>query len=315
MISLLNLVFRQHNKYATSTLVFFALIAQVQAQNFFEPADSINKNRVIAAHATAGTLYSASMIGLYQIWYKNQEALGFQFFDDSRDWLQMDKFGHTYSAYWLQNRTFALYRWSGMSQKKALLWSSGFSVLYMNTFEIMDGFSQDYGFSVADVAANTLGIGLFTAQQALWNDQYLSLKFSYSHSPYAQYRPNTLGSTTPERLLKDYNGQTYWFNLNLGKLSPENWKIPDWLCLSFGYSISEKLKSDNPFYTVEFNNQMLEFNAYRRYFFSLDIDLSKLPVKKPWLKSLLANVNMIKIPLPTLELNSRNGAKFYGVYF
>jgi hypothetical protein len=315
MISLLNLVFRQHNKYATSMLVCFALVVQVRAQNFFEPSDSINKNRLIVAHATAGTLYSASMIGLYQIWYKNQEALGFQFFDDSRDWLQMDKFGHTYSAYWLQNRTFALYRWSGMSQRKALWWSSGFSVLYMNTFEIMDGFSQDYGFSVADVAANTFGIGLFTAQQALWSDQYLTMKFSYSHSPYAQYRPNTLGSTTPERLLKDYNGQTYWLNLNLGKITPETWHIPDWLCLSFGYSISEKLKSDNPFYAVEFNNQMFEFNAYRRYFFSLDIDLSKLPVKKPWLKSLLANVNMIKIPLPTLELNPRNGAKFYGVYF
>jgi hypothetical protein len=308
-------IFHLHKRYFASMILVFFIFSQAQAQRFFEPSDSTNKNRLIVAHSTAGVLYSGSMIGLYQIWYKNQEALGFQFFDDSRDWLQMDKMGHLYSSFWLQNRTYALYRWSGMSQKKALWWSSGFSVLYMNTFEIMDGFSQDYGFSVADVAANTLGIGLFTAQQALWNDQYLSMKFSYSHSPYAQYRPNTLGSTTPERLLKDYNGQTYWFNLNLGKITPETWRIPDWFCLSFGYSISEKLKSDNKFYAVDFNNQTLEFNAYRRYFLSLDIDLSKLPVKKPWLKTLLANVNMIKIPLPTLELNSRNGARFYGLYF
>jgi hypothetical protein len=60
---------------------------------------------------------------------------------------------------------------------------------------------------------------------------------------------------------------------------------------------------------------MLEFNAYRRYFLSFDIDLSKIPVKKPWLKMLLGNFNFLKIPLPTFEFNSRNGARFYGVYF
>jgi hypothetical protein len=101
----------------------------------------------------------------------------------------------------------------------------------------------------------------------------------------------------------------------LGTITPEAWRIPDWLCLSFGYSISEKLKSDTEFYTVNHNNQMLEFNAYRRYFLSFDIDLSKIPVKKPWLKMLLGNFNFLKIPLPTFEFNSRNGARFYGVYF
>lgn len=306
-----------HKSIGKSTLltVLLLIYSQASAQKLFEPADSLNKNRLIAAHFTSGTLYSSSMIGLYQIWYKNQEALGFQFFNDSRDWLQMDKLGHTFTAYWLQNRTFSLYRWTGMNPKKALWWSAGFSVLYMNSFEIMDGFSQDYGFSAADVAANTLGVGLFTVQQALWHDQYFTMKFSYTHSPYAKYRPNLLGSTTPERLLKDYNGQTYWFNLNLGKITPDNWHIPDWLCLSFGYSISEKLKSDTEFYTVEHNNEMLDFNAYRRYFLSLDIDLSKIPVKKAWVKTLFSTLNLIKIPLPTVEFSKRNSPMFYGAYF
>lgn len=306
-----------HKSIGKSTLltVLLLIYSQASAQKLFEPADSLNKNRLIAAHFTSGTLYSSSMIGLYQIWYKNQEALGFQFFNDSRDWLQMDKMGHTFTAYWLQNRTYSLHRWTGMNPKKALWWSAGFSVLYMNSFEIMDGFSQDYGFSAADVAANTLGVGLFTVQQALWHDQYFTMKFSYTHSPYAKYRPNLLGSTTPERLLKDYNGQTYWFNLNLGKITPDNWQIPDWLCLSFGYSISEKLKSDTEFYTVEHNNEMLDFNAYRRYFLSLDIDLSKIPVKKAWVKTLFSTLNLIKIPLPTVEFSKRNSPMFYGAYF
>lgn len=305
-------------RYALGSLCLLfvgAIYLNLRAQSFFESADSLDKKRVILAHASIGMLYSTSMIGLYQIWYKNQEAIGFQFFDDSKDWLQMDKLGHTFTAYWMQNRTYSLYRWAGMNNKNALWWSAGFSFLYMNTFEIMDGFSQDYGFSIADVAANSIGIGLFSSQQALWGEQYLLMKFSYSHSPYAKYRPNLLGSTTAERLLKDYNGQTYWFSLNLGKITPEHWHIPEWLCISAGYSVSEKLKSDSKIYTVNFENQNYTFNAYRRYFISLDIDLSKLPVKKTWLKTLLSNLNLLKIPLPTLELSERNAPKFYGLYF
>jgi hypothetical protein len=305
------------NRLFKLTVFIFALtlFTSASAQSFFEPADSLNKKRVISTHMTLGTGYSASMIGLAQVWYKNQESQGFQLFNDSKHWLQMDKIGHTYTAYWMQNRAFSMYRWSGMEQNKALLWSSLFSVLFMNTFEIMDGFSPNYGFSWADVGSNTLGIGLFTAQQHFFGQQHLTMKFSYSHSPFAQYRPNILGSTGPERFLKDYNGQTYWFSLSLGTITPDTWHIPDWLCLSFGYSISEKLKSDTEFYAVNHNNEMLEFNAYRRYFLSFDIDLSKIPVKKPWLKMLLGNFNFLKIPLPTLEFNSRNGARFYGVYF
>lgn len=299
------------------TIFIFALtfFTNSSAQSFFESSDSLNRKRVLASHLTLGLGYSTSMVGLAQVWYKNQESEGFQFFDDSKDWLQMDKIGHTYTAYWMQNRAFALYRWSGMEQNKALLWSSLFSVLFMNTFEIMDGFSPNYGFSWADVGANTLGIGLFTTQQYFFGQQHLTMKFSYSHSPYAQYRPHILGATNAERLLKDYNGQTYWFSLSLGSITPETWRIPDWLCLSFGYSISEKIKSDTENFALFHNNELLEFNSYRRYFLSFDIDLSRLPVKKPWLKTLLGNFNVLKIPLPTLEFNQRTGTRFYGLYF
>jgi hypothetical protein len=309
--------FERSEKSLTLICLFFIISfsSNASAQAFFEPADSLNKKRVLSTHITLGTAYSVSMIGLAQVWYKNQESQGFQFFNDSKDWLQMDKIGHTYTAYWMQNRAFSMYRWSGMEQNKALLYSSLFSVLFMSTFEIMDGFSPNYGFSWADVGSNTFGIGLFSAQQHFFGQQHLTMKFSYSHSPFTKYRPELLGSTTPERLLKDYNGQTYWFSLSLGTITPEAWRIPDWLCLSFGYSISEKLKSDTEFYTVNYNNELLEFNAYRRYFLSFDIDLSKIPVKKPWLKTLLCNFNVLKIPMPTLELSNRNTPRFYGLYF
>lgn len=286
------------------------------AQSFFAPSDTLNRNRVLASHITLGTAYTTSMVGLASIWYSNQQSTGFQLFNDGKDWLQMDKVGHVYSAYWMQNRAFSMYNWAGMDEKRSLLWSSVFSTFFMTTFEVMDGFSTNYGFSISDVGANVLGIGFFTGQQMLFDEQIANFKFSYSHTPYAQYRPEVLGRTAAERILKDYNGQTYWLNVSLGKITPEHWKIPDWLCLSLGYTISEKLKSDAEYY--EFNgwgSAPIVFNSYRRYLLSFDIDLSRLPVKKPWLKMLLGNFNTIKIPLPTVEWSSRNAPRFYGFYF
>ena len=308
--------YARHCMFATLMLLFFSGSKNLSAQSFFTPSDTLNKSRVLGSHITLGTGYAASMIGLASVWYSNQESTIFQLFNDGKDWLQMDKVGHVYTAYWMQNRAFTMYNWSGMNKNRALLWSSVFSTLFMTTFEIMDGFSPFYGFSFADVGSNMLGIGLFTSQQILFDEQIANLKFSYSHSPYARYRPEVLGSTGAERFLKDYNGQTYWLNVSLGKITPEQWKIPDWLCLSFGYSISEKLKSDVEYFEFyDSNNSPITFNSYRRFLLSFDIDLSRLPIKKPWLKMLLGNFNTIKIPLPTVEWSSRNAPRFYGLYF
>lgn len=286
---------------------------ELQAQRFFEPADTLNSKRVKIAHAGAAGLYSVTMFGLYHVWYKNQASEGFQFFNDSRDWLQMDKMGHTYSAYLFQERAFSAYNWSGLPKGKAILCSTGFSFLFMNTFEILDGFSQDYGFSFADIASNSLGLGIFSAQQLLWDEQYLRIKFSYSHSPYAQHRPTTLGATGLERVLKDYNGQTYWLSFNFGLATPDEWRIPDWLCLSLGYSISEKLKSNEAHFVSPLTGE--SFSAYRRYLFSFDVDLTKLDIKKPWLRAVLSNFNILKIPFPALEWNSSNQWQVHGFYF
>jgi hypothetical protein len=45
---------------------------------------------------------------------------------------------------------------------------------------------------------------------------------------YAQYRPNVLGSSLAEQILKDYNGQTYWLSVNLHSFYKGS-KIPNGL--------------------------------------------------------------------------------------
>lgn len=302
-------------KRGITIVVFSILLIPAKAQtSFFQSADSLNKSRVIGVSSGVSLAYAGSMIGLAQLWYKDQPKSSFHFFNDNAHWLQMDKLGHTYSAYWIQNRVNSLFRWSGMNRKSSLIISGAYSFVFQGTFEVLDGFAAEYGFSYGDLVANGAGITLFTTQEILFKKQIVTPKFSFWPSKYAQYRPQLLGSNFPEQILKDYNAQTYWLSVNLSDITPKNWKIPSWICLSFGYSISEKLKSDQEFYIIQSGNETKTFEAYRRYLLSLDIDLSRIPVKKPWLKALLSNFNALKIPFPAIELSSR-GTKGYWMYY
>jgi hypothetical protein len=110
-------------------------------------------------------------------------------------------------------------------------------------------------------------------------------------------RPEVLGSNFPEQLLKDYNGQTYWFSFPIGGFA-QSVKKMNWLCLSLGYSVDQKLVGDQDAY--------LDFRAARQFLVSLDIDLTRLPIKNPTLKKVLAQLNMIKIPFSALMIQQGN---------
>ena len=77
---------------------------------------------------------------------------------------------------------------------------------------------QNSGASSGDLIANTAGSFLAIGQALKWNDQKIQLKYSYSPTKWADVNPEQLGSTYLERLLKDYNGQTYWITFNIKSL-------------------------------------------------------------------------------------------------
>ena len=63
----------------------------------------------------------------------------------------------------------------------------------------------------------------------------LSLKFSYHNTIYPKYYPKELGSNFPSRLIKDYNGQTYWLSFNIKSFLSAKNDFPAWLNMSVGY--------------------------------------------------------------------------------
>lgn len=263
--------------------------------------------------SSSGILAAGSLIYLHEAWYKNYNTGKFHFFNDNDEWLQMDKAGHVFTTYQTGRLMMDVFEWAGFSKKQKLAGGTiGFG--YMTAIEVMDGYSRGWGFSWGDKAANLLGTALVISQEAGWNEQRIGIKFSYSESGLAQYNPDLLGEYYSTKILKDYNGQTYWLTINPFSFLKHDSKLKI-INLAFGYSAYGMVGGSYNHFTVQKpDGTVLRFDRERRFYFSLDIDLKKLPVKNKTLKGFLSALNMIKVPFPTLQF-SKNGVRGYAFYF
>ncbi len=286
--------------------VFFMLACMQPYATAQNQKDSINKKKIKKIILAESAIYTSGMTALGFLWYKDTRSQSFQFFNDNNQWLQMDKAGHIYTAYHITEINFQLLKKSGMNSQKAMLYSSLSATAMMLPIEIFDGFSQAYGASWGDALANTIGAFL-PYQQFLFDQNYIYPKFSFSPSIYADTRPNTLGGSYLEQVIKDYNGQTYWLSTDLNIFSKKN-KFPDWLQFSLGYS-GDQMIYGNPQENLE--------NGYiskRQWLLSLDMNLSKIEVEQKWLKIMFNIINRVKIPFPAVEWNGK-GVVLHPLYF
>lgn len=281
-----------------------------------------NKRRVKLVAAANIIGYGATMVGLYSDWYKNYPQTNFHFFDDNNEWKQVDKVGHSYSAYIEAYGSMEMWRWAGMSRRKSA-WIGGLSALaYQSIIETMDGFSSEWGWSWGDMGANIFGSGLLIGQELAWNEQRIKYKFSFHKKNYGSsdlnIRANSLyGNSFSERMIKDYNGQTYWLSANLKSFIPDS-NLPSWLSVAFGYGADgmfgavsnvAKDKSGN----VTFNRT--DIPRYRQYYISPDIDLTKIKTHSKFLKLAFGALNAFKFPLPSVEYNSKGQFAFHFIHF
>ncbi|MFN4235576.1 MAG: DUF2279 domain-containing protein [Bacteroidia bacterium] len=298
-------------------LFIFPISFSAYSQN---EIDSIHthKHRFNLSITTQTVFTAATIIVLNEAWYKEHHSSQFRFFNDNAEWLQMDKIGHLFSAYHLTNYCNALYKWCGLTNKKANLISGLYSFSYLLGIEILDGFSEKWGFSWGDIFANASGTALAITQHQLGAEIFFTLKFSFSESGYAPLRPNLLGKTYAEQILKDYNGQTYWLSLNPSSIFKiEKAYFPNWLNLALGYSGEGMIAArNNQLVEIQKNNATyyLKANHKRQFLISIDIDLKKIPVKNKYLKNIFSVINILKIPAPALEFN-KYGSKFHFLYF
>lgn len=273
-------------------------------------SSDIKKRRIKTIAAANVIGYGSVMLGLYQAWYKDYPQGKFHVFNDIREWKQIDKIGHVYSAYATSKASMELWRWTGISRKKRI-WIGGMSgAMYQTAIEVLDGFSTEWGWSWGDFAANVTGSGLLVAQELAWDDQRIQMKWSAHRKQYADAelinRSNVLfGNSSAERFLKDYNGQTYWLSITPRSFFPQS-RIPRWLQVSVGTGAEglfggyENIGKDNEG-NIVFSRP--DIKRYRQWYLAPDIDLTKIKTNKKGIRLALQLLNVFKFPTPSLELS------------
>ncbi len=295
----------------------------------FTPADTLNKKRFNWALGVSATTYTGFSIGLYNAWYKKYPQEGFHTFNDWNEWENMDKMGHLYTSYFQGVLCYKGAKWTGLSENKALTTGLICGTLFQTTIEVMDGFSSQWGWSWGDFAFNNLGLGAFYFQQKHWGEQRISFKVSswpkkYSTEPFPSETglfTSTLdarasglyGATWAERYLKDYNAQIIWASFNLSSFTNGNNKIPKWLNIAVGYGAENMFGGFENRWEINDENFILpeDLNRYQEFYIGLDVDLTRIKIKNPFLKSLFSTLNIFKAPMPAIEINTRGEFTFH----
>ncbi len=323
----------KHQLLTLLILLFASNIVSAQSDSlgFWQPSPTFNKSRFNKALTFSTVAYTSFSTGLYLTWYKKDPTRGFHLFNDMREWKQVDKVGHIYTAYLQGVLCYKGSKWVGLSEGQSIATGIICGSLFQTTIEVMDGFSTEWGFSLGDIAANTIGISAYALQQKYWGEQRIILKESswsrsYSKEPILSVSGeatssldkranNFFGSSFAERYLKDYNGQTYWASINVHSFLPESNTFPEWLNVAVGYGaqglwggFENQWEEDNQRYE-------LDLPRYRQWYLSLDIDLTKIDTDNYFLRTILSVLNIIKIPAPAIEINTEGQIKFHLLHF
>jgi hypothetical protein len=290
-----------------------SITATAQKQDFFAPTPAYNSDRVVGVVIGETVLTAVVGVGLNYLWYKKFPHSRFHFMNDNNEWQQMDKFGHATTGYNLAAAQSGLMRWGGVKPGTAAAIGTLTSLGLMTLIEVMDGHSTEWGFSKGDLLADIAGCVLFEGQQLMWGEQRMGLRYSYHRTIFPNYHPEELGANGPQRMLKDYNGQTYWLSVNISSFLPGNSGFPRWINAAAGYGAEGMISAvTNP---KELHGKAIpDFDRYRQFYFSIDTDLGRINGLTPFEKTLSYPNTIFKMPAPTIEWNKKDKFVFHAFY-
>lgn len=264
------------------------------------------------------TLTIGTHATLYKTWYNKETQRSFHWVNDNKNWLQIDKAGHVFGAYFSATAASAAFRYSGYSRKKSALLGTGFSLAFQMPIEYFDGKSSGWGASSGDIIANAAGSLFAGIQNWHWGKARIPIRFSFRPSHFAAKRPDMLGSNTPSRMLKDYNGQTYWIDINPERIKerPNFW--PRWLGINLGYGADGMLGGDDNIWK-DADGRVQDYSHIKRnrqYYIGPSISfgyLKKHPNKA--VRALAYITDKIRIPMPVFEFTGKNNPTFHPLYW
>lgn len=278
-----------------------------------EDSSKMDKRTVYKALSFSAAYYASSIYIMNNTWYKDKEKVSFHFYNDNAGYLQVDKFGHMFGGYVYSYLGYFGLKKLGASRKEALVLGSTMGFVLQFPIEIMDGLHDGYGFSWGDIAANTMGSALVSGQDLLFREQLIKYKFSYRESEYSKNSNGYYGETPMNRLLKDYNGHTYWLSMPANKFFLKQY-LPTWMNIAFGYGANGMY---GEFENIpNFNGVIIpKSERYRQYLLTLDVDWTRIKTNSKFLYLLFKGMTFVKLPFPTLEYNTKGQFNGYWIYY
>ncbi len=172
-----------------------------EEDNVPPPSKSVRTTLLISGFAGATALYGATA------WWNKSSS---EFRVRHEGWFEQDspnggadKLGHGYSTYVATRLMTKGFQWAGHSQKQAAQLAGLTAGTLSLGVEIMDGFTEKYGFSTEDTIINLAGIGLGVLFETYpeWDEKF-DIRLIYWTSDDAK----RLEDYDP---VADYSGQTY----------------------------------------------------------------------------------------------------------
>ena len=314
-------------------LLAFPAFGQNDSLSFWEPPSYFHKTRFWSAAGTGVAAYTGTLITLNGLWYNQYPRTSFHFFNDAKEWQQMDKAGHMFTAYFEADWLYHLARWTGMKESSSIWAGTLLAIGLQGTIETLDGFSSEWGFSLYDFGSNLAGSGLWASQQALWHEQRIQMKVSSTYKSYPeklvygapggsmtlrQRTEDLYGENIFQTFLKDYNAQTIWLSFNIHSFLKEESRFPKWLNVAVGYGAENMYGGFRNEWDEGENHFVLtdpQYDRYRQWYISPDIDLSKIKIRSKFLKTVVSMANIFKVPAPALEINGKGGVKWKWLYY
>jgi hypothetical protein len=315
-------------KRVVIVLIVFAVfgIQKTDAQNdttlknqpsWLIPSPELNKTRLALFTGTAAVAYTATLVGLNNLWYADYAKAPFHFFDDSGEWLQIDKCGHAATAYLEAFYIMHILKWTGVEHKPAAIYAGLTAFMLQNTIEVFDGTSADWGASATDIVANFAGAAIMTSQELIWKEQRMRLKIlphpqSYPAGELQERAEYLFGTTVSRNFLKDYNAMNYWLSINPSSFIKKQQRVK-WLNLAIGYGAADMYGGYSNVWVDKDGNyhDRSDIERYRRFLLSVDVDFSKIQTRSRTLKAILGLLNIVKIPAPGIEFNSKGQVVFH----
>ncbi len=299
------------NRFVACCFIVIITVSESIAKNpsstLSDTANSVYPTRVaILFGGIAGFRY-IGLSHVEQTWYTGQKAKKIRWRNDwkGQTYLNIDKGGHFMSGLFTASSISNASSWAGFSQKTSAILGTLISWSALFEIEMRDAYQAQWGFSIPDFAANTIGASiplLYTLYP-----QSRSIKFKFGYYPSVLYLDRRERSSKYEphinHMIDDYEGMSFWISIPSAKLFPEilKSKIPPWARLALGYS-AKGLHGSNKKSRGQNKGYPDLPDALPEIFIGMDYDTENIPGSHYLWRSFLQQLNWLRIPAPAIRI-------------